>query len=251
MFSSPPPKPLETHQPLLTCVPKGYPKGFTLLEVLLAISLLSVIITLAYLSFDQISTHSQILNQNIQNQQKLRLLMHVVSEDLRAAYFLPSLAQLQQPSGLQAGLRVYEGKPFSWFSAHVVGKARLHRNAKQAIDPEVHETGYEVVQDEEGLKLVRREDYYIDGNLNEGGVKQVLVIGVKAFNLEFLPLRANEERGWVKEWSALSRTANDRMPVAIRFGMAIQNRQGRIFQEQTTFNLDQTLYSALRTNRSP
>ncbi len=219
--------------------------------MLLAIALLSVIITLAYTSFNQIAFHSKTLNQNIQSQQKLRLLMHVVSEDLRSARYLTSLIEVQQPSGIELGSRRVGGKMFSWVFMHVVGRARLHRNAKPLLDPYVHEAGYEITQKNDTFMLVRREDYYIDSDIDQGGIKQVLATGVQAFVLELLPLHADEERGWVKEWQAVSRQKNDRMPVAVRFTMAIQSDSGKIFKEQLTFNLEQTLYSALRTKATP
>ena len=216
--------------------------GFTLLEVLLSISLLALLMSLAYGSFSQLARQSESLTHNLQARQKLRLLLYVVAEDLRNARYLEQFVAAEQESGIEAGQSPSEGKLFSWVHMHVVGPSRLHRNANARHDPQVHEASYAIKRKGDVLALLRREGYYVDDTLTRGGVEQVLAEGIKEFALEYLPLRADETRGWLSEWKSASRPSNSRMPVAIRLTMGIEQANGKVLKDQISFNLLQTLY---------
>ena len=204
--------------------------GLTLIELLVALVILTVVLTLAYGSFFQISGAATSLKEDLAAQQELRTLLKIVSDDLHAARFFKNFADSgRNPSGIVARVRAAAGREFSAVDFHAASLARLNRQRPEEFDPGVHEVGYTVEEDPATREptLVRREDYYVDSNIETGGVKVVLSRRIETFSLAFLPPSATPgAEQWSREWDSrpLPPTAN--MPSAIRIGLGVKTQQG-------------------------
>ncbi len=195
---------------------QGCYKAFTLLEVLIAILLLSVVMGLTYSTFGIISQQSVVLRDRLASQQQSRLLVEIIAADLQAIRWLPNYG-LRHQSGIHAVTKQLspEGK-FTELSFHATRPALLHREKPEA-DPRLHEIGYliEETDDPENFRLIRREDYYLDDNIQEGGRQFTITERLRGFQVEFL---SSPRAKWIQKWD--SKTSRS-LPLAIRFTLKI------------------------------
>lgn len=215
--------------------------GFTLLELVITVALLSLVLALTYGSFIQLSTHANKLRHESESEQELRLLMQLLQQDLEGIQWLSKFASDGNPSGLIADERFAAGKRFSLLRFHSSVSARLHRQASPAADPRLHEIAYWVEENETKLQLMRREDYYLDSDLANGGRSVALISGVHAFRIEFLSVeqlgRSRAEEQWDVRWDSTQRSKESRLPVAIRITLGLADEDGGIFSQTLEINL--------------
>jgi prepilin-type N-terminal cleavage/methylation domain-containing protein len=231
--------------------PRAAP-AFTLIELLLAIALLSVIVALVYGALFQVTGGAQALTQEFSEDQELRLLVRMISQDLQAVRYLPEFTKKlnneTRPSGLIARSEFVARGDFSRIDFHTAGPARQHRQRPEEGDPLLHEVGYQVLEDRtlDTLTLVRREDYYVDGDMEAGGVTAVLARDIDTFKVEcLLPAQApgQQQEVWTSVWdSRPAPTApNERLPRALRITLGQTGKSGRHLKEVLEINLEAVL----------
>jgi prepilin-type N-terminal cleavage/methylation domain-containing protein len=218
--------------------------GFTLLELLVALSLLSLIVTLLYSGFAQVSGNAGRVTKELEARQELRVLLKLVADDLQAAQYLREWVQRKHPSGLIATRRFEEAKPFTWIRMHVGSTAKFYRNVAPGADPGLHEVSYRVERDLERDMLVlrRREDFYLDNDMEEGGITVDLADGIETFTVEFLVPRTagTVDERWEEEWDSNEQTEGPRLPPAMRVFISRMATDGSVYAEQMEFNLLQS-----------
>ncbi len=234
-------------------------RGFSLLEMLVAIAMLSVVMALLYNAFFQISDSTKKVAQSLEAEQELRLLMKIVLDDLQAVQYLNSLVvhnHPENPTYYHSGLFSQQidgpdNKPASFIQFHSAIPTRFFPEAiKLQKDPELHELEYYLEEDTLSQKwlFVRREDFYVDADITAGGIEQTLSESVVQFNLEFLErsiLKANAvelQEVWVKEWDSQEGTCNQSaaipcLPLTIRLTLAIQGENDSIASDTLQVNL--------------
>lgn len=222
--------------------------GFTLVELLIALTLLGLVMVLVYGAFGQISTRAAQLGEELTEQQELRLLMRMISDDLAAAQWLDRYYEkgVGFRTGIVADTEFLDGKDATRIRFHCARPVRFHRRLEAGRDPGLHEVEYRVRRAEEGeaLQLIRREDFYLDDDLDNGGITAVLAENIDEFLVEFLPrttdANVSEER-WEKRWDANERTGSDRLPQAIRLTLGRKTAGGKKIREVIEFNLVESL----------
>ncbi len=231
------------------CPERGAP-ALTLVELLVALSLLSLVLTLVFGSFFQISTGASGLQDELSEQQELRLLLKLVADDLQTARYLPNAAQAHLPTGLVARYQIMGRGEVTEINFHAATRARFYRLRPAALDPLLHEVGYSVLKQGETERFIlqRREQFYLDSDLERGGITVELARDVELFKVEFLKastgLSAPTE-DWDKEWDSSQRPDGQRMPVAMRLTIGRAAKNGRHLQNTLEFNLE----SVLKANR--
>ena len=112
----------------------------------------------------------------------------------------------------------------------------------------MHELAYWVEEDESGqdvLVLKRREDFYLDNDMHEGGVTADLVKGVESLLIEFLPpatRQAEFEDQWEEQWDSSDKPASGRMPMAMRLTLSRRaTPEARLLKETFEINLQAAL----------
>ncbi|MBF0277623.1 MAG: prepilin-type N-terminal cleavage/methylation domain-containing protein [SAR324 cluster bacterium] len=236
------------------------PGGFSLLEVIIAIALLSVIMSLLYNAFFQISDSTKKVARSLEAGQELRLLMKIVLDDLQAVQYLESLVVHNHPDNpeyFHTGLfsRQIEGpnnEPASFVQFHAAIPTRFFPEAiKQQKDPELHELEYylEIEPLTQKWQFIRREDFYVDSDITEGGVEQVLSESIVKFDLEYLEqniLKSDSlelQEVWVREWDSQEGSCSNAsgstpcLPLAIRLTMSILGENDNIVTDTLQVNL--------------
>ena len=223
------------------------PPGFTLIELIIAISLLGTILTLVYGSFGQIAGSARQEAQHLADKQELRLLLNMVASDLQAAQYLQEAVKLGRASGFNAETQQLEGADFTTVHLHAALPARFHSDVPAAKDPLVHELGYLVRLAErgegEGLVLVRREDFYVDEDLTEGGVSVVVIDRITNFKVEFLEppdSKTSTDESWELAWDSADKPKYP-LPVALRITLGRSDSSGSPRLETMEMNLQGAL----------
>src|SRR5262249_24955601 len=104
--------------------------GITLLEMLIALAILSLVLTLAYGSFFQVSGAATALKTELDEQQELRLILKMIADDLQASRCLtnlPSKAGVKPLSGIVAKVRFVGKSEFSYVDFHAATESRFFR----------------------------------------------------------------------------------------------------------------------------
>lgn len=194
-------------------------RGFTLVELLLAIAITAMVATLIYGGYAQTALNKTRVEQDLDHQRIIQLALDKMAADLSMAFVSthvnPSLA-------LQSMRTTFVGEDhgredrvnFTSFSHR-----RLYRNAQES---DQNELSYFVTNhpDEPGVRvLARREQNRIDDDPERGGKVQILVENVEAFELEYFDPLISE---WVKSWDAVEPIGQpNRLPMQVKILLTV------------------------------
>lgn len=226
--------------------------GFTLLELLISIALLSIVMVLIYGAISQVTSGITSLNAELANQQETRLLLRMITDDLQAVnYFERFVKSAGAKSGIIVSRESFGTKFYSKTYFHANVPSRFHRRVDRKSDPLMHELAYWVEASEEDRELMvlkRREDFYLDDDMEEGGISVDLTEGIETFRIELLgeaEQSASLEGDWVDEWDS-NEGKKGALPVAIRVTLALAAPPGAEIREET---LDINIESSLGGNK--
>jgi len=218
--------------------------------------------SLLYGAFFQISNSSLQVKSTLETRQELRLLMKMVLDDLQNVQFLKHFAESgqstnqQRESGMIAEIKLGPENPetggleeVSSLYFHTAAKSRFYPEEKEQ-DPELHEVSYTMQEnlDTKTWEFVRREDFYLDNNLREGGKSYVLSETVTKFELLLLERETrlagggNQEE-WTREWDSdeencgTSRGDPFCLPRAVKLTMALKDERGNTVTDSQVHNL--------------
>lgn len=222
-------------------------RGFTLIELMVSIVLLGIVLTLVYSSFFQLSAGARSVERQLEARQEVRLLVKMLADDLRAVQWLKQYVAGNEArrTGIVGDIDFVEGRDFSRVDFHAAGPARFHRDVPPEADPGLHEIGYRVRLNEnrDKLELVRREDFYLDDDITEGGVEVPIAENIEVFRVEYLPAATSStgpEPPWEERWNvSLSAAGEARLPAAIRVTIGQKEEDGKVLEESLEFNLTQ------------
>lgn len=168
------------------------PRGFTLLEVLIAVGLLAVVSTLMYqamsLTFRARETISRIEELN----HAAQVALHRLTRDVSMAY-LSNHVDIKEPASTTLFVGTRESLLFTY-----LGHERRQRGARESDQGVVE---YRLARDPEGdgYALIRREKSPPDTDPERGGTSEVLCSGVREFSVQYWDDKAEE---WREEWKA-------------------------------------------------
>ncbi|MEM8608205.1 MAG: type II secretion system protein GspJ [Myxococcota bacterium] len=196
-------------------------RGFTLIEIMLAIAILAIVGTLIYGGFAQTTLNKTRIESDIDHYRTVNMALERMAREVNQAF----VSTHENPSlDLRTVHTVFDGKDngredrldFTSFSHR-----RLYRNAKESDQNEI---SYFVTEDpdEPGSRvLARRQQNRIDEEPRKGGKSQILVRGVEEFNIEYFDPLLSE---WVQEWTSDDRFKQaNRLPTQVRFRLTVRD----------------------------
>ncbi|MDM3869758.1 type II secretion system minor pseudopilin GspJ [Porticoccus sp. W117] len=195
-------------------------RGFTLVEVLVAMAITAFIGTVAYVSFDTAMEGGE------QNQQKLRQLntldraMNLLERDLQQAIRRSVVVNLGEQQS------AFEGIPQADLSGFDVYLMRFSRagwhNPQQQLRSELQRVGYRLADEQ----LWRDHWPHLDMTDEVPPVQLPLLQGVKQIRLRYL--RPQAPLSWVQEWPvglASGNSANgasEALPLAVEITLELE-----------------------------
>jgi general secretion pathway protein J len=200
-------------------------RGFTLLEIMLAVAVLALVGTMIYGGFSQTALNKARIEEDVEQSRIVHMALERMARELTMAFVSTHV----NPSlDLRVVNTAFIGKDngkddridFTSFSHR-----RLYRNARES---DQNELSYFVTEhpDEPGMQvLARREQNRIDDDPRRGGKSQILVENVEEFNLEYFdPLLTD----WVQTWDTENVLAQpNRLPTQVRIRLTIKDPRRR------------------------
>ena len=225
-------------------------RGFTLLEIMLAVAVLSLVGTMIYSGFAQTALNKARIEQDVDHSRVIHMTLERMARELTMAFVSTHV----NPS---LDLRVVEtafigkdnGKDdridFTSFSHR-----RLYRNARESDQNEISYFVTEHPDDPGVLVLARREQNRIDEDPRRGGKSQILVENIEEFNVEYFdPLLSD----WVQTWNTEDMLAQpNRLPTQVRIRLSVKDPRHR--GETQTFGTRVTIpltYALNHANYNP
>lgn len=205
-------------------------RGFTLFEILITLSILGVVLSIIYLTFNQSMLVMAAMEERAETVEKGRLILERMSRELRNT-FISTTAPAAHP--FRFGLI---GQPHQ--------EKELYRDRLDftALAPPggdswentgyIQEIGYflDYAPGSEGLTLFRRQDEAKDGDILRGGIIQPLCPKVQELSFLFF----DQAGGKHKEWNSLEGARKGSLPARVEIKLVIEDGQGKnqVFQTQ-------------------
>jgi general secretion pathway protein J len=210
-------------------------KGFTLVEILLALAIGSVVISILYATFHQSLAAMDLVEKKSQFVQKGRLLLERMTGELNSA-FVPYLPTPSSP--YRYGMIGESSKIEEDFRDRLDFTFFAERQAEESRGgSEIWEAGYFLGREPggKGLTLFRRQDRAIDGDLQKGGYSEALCDGVRSLKFIFFDPEGNP----LYEWNSLSGTFRNMLPSRVEIRLKLEDPEGRLqsFSSQVSLPL--------------
>ncbi len=200
-------------------------RGFTLLEIILAVTVLALVGTMVYGGFSQTALNKARVEEDVDHSRIVHMALDRMVRELTMAFVS---THVNPSMDLRVVETAFVGKDngkddridFTSFSHR-----RLYRNARESDQNEI---SYFVTEhpDEPGVQvLARREQNRIDSDPRRGGKSQILVEDVEEFNLEYFdPLLSD----WVQSWNTEDVLAQpNRLPSQVRIRLSTKDPRHR------------------------
>jgi len=225
-------------------------RGFTLLEIMLAVAVLSLVGTMIYSGFAQTALNKARIEQDVDHSRVIHMTLERMARELTMAFVSTHV----NPSlDLRVVDTAFIGKDngkddridFTSFSHR-----RLYRNARESDQNEISYFVTEHPDDPDVLVLARREQNRIDEDPRRGGKSQILVENIEEFNVEYFdPLLSD----WVQTWNTEDMLAQpNRLPTQVRIRLSVKDPRHR--GETQTFGTRVTIpltYALNHANYNP
>lgn len=194
--------------------------GMSLIEVMIAITILAMISTLVYSGFTTTARHKARIEAEIDRSHLISAALERMVREISMAY-VSQQGNASNQNGVGAVLTTFYGKDqgtrdrldFTAF-AH----QRLFRNAHESDQCEI---SYFVTDhpEEDRLVLARREQNRIDERPDRGGRVEILLDDVKGIDFEYLDPMTIE---WSRSWDAIGAAGQpNRLPMQVRIVLSI------------------------------
>lgn len=199
-------------------------RGFTLLELLVAISILAMVSVLIYGAFAAMRKSKEGLERVQERYREGRMAMQRVSRDLSSAYLslhTPVDTRLAVQKTAFIGKR---GSPADRLDFNSFSNTRRDRNAHESDQAEISYFGSENPEQQSTLDLARRVSTHPDLDPQHGGRVEVLATDIDLFQLEYLDPQSGM---WNESWDSTQVTGQpNRVPLQVRVTLVL-NAGGR------------------------
>jgi general secretion pathway protein J len=193
-------------------------RGFTLLEVMIAVAITAVIGTMAAGVYQQVDRAASVAREQGERYAGARLALTRLSRELSMAFLSEHYdrARYRDRPTLFKGER---DKLLFTTMAHV----RLVQDAKESDQAVVE---YLVERDPVSGQdaLFRREKVRIDDEAERGGRQDLVATHVKGLSLQYWDLKRKE---WVREWSTRTPEKLNELPTRVRIELEVTLADGR------------------------
>lgn len=224
--------------------------AFTFVEILLAVLITGLVMSSLYGLLVSTIEVKELVQRELDEEKAGALAFDMIRRDLQAAC---RLSQDKFAFKSDRGEGALEGSGRIDFVASVrnrfpdatAGKARGDdRDALMAMRCDLCEIGYRLETIDDEQVLLRREDFYVDDDLEKGGVTMKLCRRVKAFDLQFYTgLEADSGDAPREEWDAEEEEA---LPLAVKVRLVLDRSKGEDDEAEKVFEAIIPLFAGKR-----
>lgn len=217
-------------------------RGFTLIEVMMAVTIVAIMSTLVWASFGRLFHVSEEIKTRGEFWHGVRIALNRISREVGVAFISENYDRERyrsdDPEGRPTFFVIEDGGEndelhFTGFVNH-----RLYLDEKvsdQAI------VSYFLETDEDGVQnLYRRQKNVIDEDWDRGGETNLLMENVTGFDVQWWD---PEDETWEREWSTREADMHDRIPSRLRITLKTVDPDGndRTFSTQARVMLTRPL----------
>lgn len=222
--------------------------GFTLIEVLMTVSILALMMAVAWGTYSSATTHQAKMRQINERLHGVEQAMNRMVREFSMAFITPhGQEDTQLEIRYKTGFYGEDDRVDFTSLAHV----RMFRDDKVGDQSELSYYVDTIENDagEDVKALVRREDAPIDDDPQEGGTIIPLLEDVKEFKLEYWDDAKAEVAagadGWRDDWDTETGDTANRLPTRVRITIEVDNPTGgpgtRTFVTQAEIHLHKPL----------
>lgn len=209
--------------------------GFSLLEVLVAISILAIISTLIFGAFNGMSRARSNMAHVADRYQQGRSALDRVGRELSSAFISAHRPYTQLQYVRETSFIGSDDRPADRVDFTAFAYRRLARNAHESDQAEISFFGSRDPDDPNKIDLVRRVAKHIDDAPTEGGIIQVLAEDISSFELSYLDPVSGE---WIDTWDSTQPAGQfARLPTQVWITLVLKGGPGDqliTFETKTT-----------------
>jgi general secretion pathway protein J len=215
-------------------------RGFTLIEIALAVAILAVMATLTWGSIARAFDAYETVTEIDARYHNVRVAMNRMSRELSMAFLTSPRRERGRERMVQTIFRSEASGNFHKISFTAFAHQMLRADAKESDQCEIGYFGERDPENPGQMNLVRREDPRLDVKPEEGGRVYVLAENVKEFKLRFFDPREDD---WTNEWNTDNSEFMGRLPTIVEITMVIEdeNKKDLTFVTKTRVNLTREL----------
>jgi prepilin-type N-terminal cleavage/methylation domain-containing protein len=230
-------------------------RGFTLLELLLTLTIFAAIMGLLMNVFFQFKDQSNRFSSTLDLRQEARILELLLRQDLQSAVFLPSWSTkyVDESDGRQSGIVGIDDTNGDADSdrihLHVNRPARFLRGLPLEKDPEIHEVSYYLEEVDGHPQFKRREQFYIDPDITDGDDSISLAISenVISFDLKYYQQKNPEPMDeWGTEEVRREMTNASGIPAGVAVTLKLRDSSGERLETQFQINLQPDMGTGIK-----
>ena len=224
-------------------------RGMTLVEVLVAVTILAMVATVVFGGFSQTMINKQRIEEQADRSHVIRVALERMVSELSMAYVSihvnPNPA-LQTMNTCFIGGRSGRAHRIDFTS---FSHRRLYRDAHESDQNELSYFVTEHPERRDELVLARREQNRVDEDPQTGGTVQILVEDVLDFEVEYLDQVTGQ---WTDSWDTREVTHQpNRLPVQVQLRLTVADERagsrGRVYatraQPMITWALNHAVYN--------
>ncbi len=198
---------------------RARPRGFTLLELIVSVTVLAFITLLLYGAFAGMKNTRDGLQRVQDRYREGRTAMSRIVRDLQGAYISQHLPINQTLAVLRTGFIARRSTPASRVDFNAFTNIRRDRNAHVSDQLEISYYGEESTETSGTHDLLRRSSQYPDAKPDKGGRVDVVCTDIDLFELSFLDPTTSQ---WLDSWDSTQATGQqNRMPLMVRMTLVV------------------------------
>lgn len=209
----------------------GNGNGFTMVELLIAISILAMILITIYAAFQGTIKVIRTGSRGADNYQHLRLAIESIRRDLVCAFIPPG------EEGVLKGIDNDSGGSDMDSIDFVTASNLMADPGEDRRESDICEVGYFISDEHEGV-LVRRVDLTVDSNPFSGGRLEPIAEKVVALNFQYYDA---EEDKWLDSWDPEAEEENEQikgLPPIVWVEVTVVDAEGKEHTSSTSVILE-------------
>jgi len=183
-------------------------KGFSLIEVLVAMSITAVLVVSVYFSFSNILLGRSRLRKIMNRERQIYFTLDMIRNDIKNSYLSMNKGVPEETH--KTIFKSVPDSPVSHLTMTTLNHVRMLADAKQCDQTEIEYYG-EMVDDEN--VLFRRESPWVDDFPERGGNVYPIFKGFKEIKFEYWNPVSKE---WVEEWNSESAANINSLPTKVK-----------------------------------
>ncbi len=228
-------------------------RGFTLLELIVAVTVLAFVTMLLYSAFSGMKRTRDGLTRVQDRYREGRIALSRIVRDLQSAYVSQHLPINQQITTLKTAFIGSQATPADRLDFNTFSNIRRDRDSHVSDQLEVSYYAESSLETPGTNDLVRRSSQYLDVKPEAGGRIDVIATDIDLFELSFLDPTTSQ---WLDTWDTTQATGQqNRMPLQVRVTLVLnggrRSAAGRLrgalrFETTVTIPIQQPLSFAIQ-----